>query len=1121
MLKKNKFKFLQAKRRLCLVVACAAGLQVAAQEVRVSGVVKDSDGAPVAGATVMVRASSKGVMTGEGGAYSIMATPTDVLEFSFVGLRSVSELVGDRTAIDVVLAEAATDLEDVVVVGYGAVRKSDVTGAVSRVSESAIKEKPVQNALQAIQGKAPGVDITSNLRPGEVGEIRIRGSRSITASNEPLYVVDGIPLITNSTLAGSIANPITDINPNDIASIEILKDASATAIYGSRGANGVILVTLKSGAKGRTSVDYDGSVTFSNIHSLTDWMSSGELLDWRRQSDLNGGNYNSAYGTAPDPARDLQLYMGGLNYMRRILGTAYQLEDNDPSRPVLRPATAEEQARGYAAQVPAYDASKLFDQHWADLILRTGVSHNHQVSLSAGAEHSRLYISAGYLDQQSPMKDQDYNRYTLNLKGDISPKKWFTAGLALNAAHSIQNLGMQNGTSNSGSNDSYGQAVDLYPYAPAYDEEGNLFHPTAVDLMSSDNVLNNIQNATYEVKQYSIMANAFAEVKLTPWLRYRMNAGSQYRNSRTGYYYGADFSNPFGSKPVASNPRSGYWIQPSYFSWIVENLLYADKTIGVHNFGVTLLQSAQKFTTETINVRSMNLSYPTAKWYALGENATSQPYGFGTGYNENQLVSYMGRLNYGLMDRYLLTLTGRWDGASVLAEGHKWDFFPSVALAWKMEQEEFIKSIDLISQLKLRVGYGVTGNSAVAPYTTSGAIRTENYYFGGSGNAVGQGVKANVMPNLELGWEKTAQWNIGLDFGMLRNRISGTLELYKANTGDLLLDRSILATTGYTQIRANIGKTENRGVEITISSVNIDAKNFRWTTDLSWSANREKIVELANGVNEDLTNGWFVGQPIRVWYDLKFERLWQDTPEDQRLMEIYQKISNYTYQPGQTKVEDQPMVVDNSKKGEEGWKTITLSSGEEITYEDNGFGVISTGTGNTDRKILGTSRPDWVAGLTNTFTYKNFDLSFSVYARVGSMYYGALQTYGRRQEASVWSPENTGAKFYQPTTKTGLTDHNATRNYTDGSLVAVRNISLSYTLPEKWLKQVDLRRVQVYGQVLNPFLWGGEAVQLGLNTDDVTDWRSASFGAGSATGGGTSNNTMLIRSWVVGLRVNF
>jgi TonB-linked SusC/RagA family outer membrane protein len=1064
-------------------------------------------------------------MTDNVGAYSIMAAPADVLEFSFVGLRPATETVGSRAVIDVVLGETATDLEDVVVIGYGTVRKSDVTGAVSRVSESVIKEKPVQNALQAIQGKAPGVDITSNFRPGEVGEISIRGNRSISASNEPLYVVDGIPMISGATGTSSgditiLRSAIADINPNDIASIEILKDASATAIYGSRGANGVILVTLKSGAKGRVSVDYDGSVTFSNIHSLTDWMGSGELLDWRRQTDLNGETYNSAYGVAPDPARDLQLYMGGLDYMKRILGTAYQLENNDPSKPVLRAATAEEMAKGYAAQVPVYDASKLFDQRWPDLVLRTGVAHNHQVSLSTGADNSKVYISAGYLGQKSPMKDQDYTRYTLNLKGDISPKKWFNVGLSLNATHSIQNLGMQNGTSNAGSNDSYGQAVDLYPYAPAYDEEGKLFHPTGVDLMSSDNVLNNIEQATYEVKQYSVMANAFAEVKFTPWLRYRVNFGSQYRNRRTGYYYGPDFSNPFGSKPVASNPKSGYWNQPSYFSWVVENLLYAEKTIGVHSFGATLLQSAQQYMTESINIRSMNLSYPTAQWYSLGDNATSQPYGFGTGFSENQLMSYMARVNYGLMDKYLLTATGRWDGASVLAEGHKWDFFPSVALAWKMEQEEFIKSIDVISQMKLRVGYGVTGNSAVQPYTTSGAIRTENYYFGGSANAVGLGAKANVMPNLELGWEKTAQWNVGLDFGILRNRITGSLELYKSSTSDLLLNRSILAITGYTQIRANIGKTENKGVEIAISSVNIDSRNFRWTTDFSWSANREKIVELANGNMEDLTNGWFVGQPIRVWYDLKYERLWQDTPEDQRLMEIYKKISNYSYQPGQTKVEDQPLVVDNSKKGESGWKTITLASGEEITYEDNGFGVIST-SANTDRKVLGTSRPSWVAGLTNTFTYKNVDLSFFIYTRVGNMYYGALQTYGRRVETSVWSPENTGAKFYQPTSQSGLTDHNYTRTYTDGSLVAVRNISLSYTLPENWLKKVDLRRVQIYGQVLNPFLWGGEAVQLGLNTDDVTDWRSATIDPNNTGGGGTSNNTMLIRSWVVGLRVSF
>jgi hypothetical protein len=255
-----------------------------------------------------------------------------------------------------------------------------------------------------------------------------------------------------------------------------------------------------------------------------------------------------------------------------------------------------------------------------------------------------------------------------------------------------------------------------------------------------------------------------------------------------------------------------------------------------------------------------------------------------------------------------------------------------------------------------------------------------------------------------------------------------------------------------------------------------------------------------------------------VWYDYKYDRLWQDTPEDQRLMAIYKAISNYNYQPGQTKVVDQPLHIDNSKKGEkEGWKTITVN-GEEITYEDNGFGVISAAT---DSHILGTSRPKWVGGLTNTFTYKNWELSAFLYARVGNMYYGALQTYGRRVETSVWSPENTGAKFYQPTSTSGLTDHNTVRNYTDGTIVSLRNISLAYTLPERLLKRRNISRAQIYAQVLNPFLWGGEAVQLGINTDDLNGWRQRTQSVTSDGGGGQTNNTMMIRSFVVGLRLGF
>ncbi|MDR1865699.1 MAG: TonB-dependent receptor [Bacteroidales bacterium] len=1093
--------------RTALLTCFLVGMSVwgVAQTVTVTGTVEDIVGEALPGVNIRLEGTTSGAITDSKGAFEISVPgPQAVLLFNYIGYVSKSVTVGDQRIIRVVMEESVSELDEIVVIGYGTARKSDVTGAVFRVSEATIKERPVQNAIQALQGKAAGVDITSNTRGGEIGDIRIRGNRSINASNDPLYVIDGIPMISGE---------ITDINPNDIASIEILKDASATAIYGSRGANGVLLISTKRGIKGKTTIDYDGSATFSRIYSLTDWMSSGELLDWQRQRYLNGGTYGGLYGTAPDPARDFNLFMENLNYMKPILGTAYQLTDNDPSKPVLRAATPDEIARGYAAQVPVYDAASLFDQHWADLILRTGIVQNHQISLSTGTDKSKLYMSASYLNQESPMKDQDYNRYTVNLNGEIIPREWLTVGMSANASYSIQNRGLENGSSNSGNKDSYGQAVSLLPYAPAYDENGVLFKPGAVDGLSYDNIVNNMQQAWYETRQYSVMANAFTEVRFAPWLRYRMNFGSQFRNNRAGYYYGPDFSNPFGSRPIGSAANTGYNRQRSYFSYIVENLLYADKTFGAHTFGATLLQSAQESHFEEISIRSLNLLFPSALWYSLSDNATSAPRDYSTSMTETQMMSYMARLNYSLSNKYLLTVTGRWDGASVLAEGHKWDFFPSAALAWKMEQEEWIKNINAIDQLKLRLGYGVTGNSAVSAYSTTGGIRSANYYFD---KTVAAGYKSNVMPNAGLSWEKTASWNVGLDYALLKGRFYGSIELYQANTSDLLLDRTLPAITGYTQVRANVGKTQNKGIEISLSSVNIDLPDFRWTMNVNWSLNREKIVELSNGMSEDITNGWFVGQPIAVWYDYKYDRLWQDTPEDQRLMAIYKTVSNYNYQPGQTKVVDQPLNIDNAKKGQNGWKTITVN-GEEITYEDNGFGVIAAAT---DSYVLGSSRPKWGGGWTNTFTYKNWELSAFLYARVGSMYYGAMQTYGRRVEHSVWSPENPDAKFYQPTSVSGLTDHSATRNYTDGTLFALRNISLSYTFPKDMLNQWDISRAQVYAQVLNPFLWGGEAVRLGINPDDLNGWRIRTSSASDA-GGGQTNNTMQVRSFVIGLRLGF
>lgn len=540
---------------------------------------------------------------------------------------------------------------------------------------------------------------------------------------------------------------------------------------------------------------------------MTDWMNSGELIDWNRQATINAGAYTGKYGNAPDPDVDGDAYFGGVSnypYMRPVFNTAWEFNSDGSYK--MRPATDyEKEVLGYADQVPVYDSSKIPTTPWTDYVTRTALTHNHQLSLSAGTEKAKLYMSFAYLNQESPMKDQDYERFTVNMNGEIQATNWLKIGMGLNASHSIKNYGIVSNFSNSTAKDSYGLATNLMPYAPAYDENGDLLRPS--DGPSQHNALLNINEAKNETRYYGVMLSSFAEAQILPWLKWRTNFGTQFRNSREGSYYGNDFTNPLGF--ASTEPNVGYNNQEQKLAWTLENMIFVDKTFkNIHTLGVTLMQSAEFYRGEGLNVRAYECKFPTALWYGLGDSNTSRG-SFGSSFTEEKRASYMARVNYSLMDRYLLTLTGRWDGASMLAVGNKWDFFPSAALAWKVNEEDFMKDLTWLNTLKFRVGYGVTGNAAIKPYQTGGSMVSQyaNKPFGQgaiSSNTVG--AKASVLPNLDLGWEKTASTNIGIDFGFLNNRINGSVEYYIAKTSDLLLNRSIPVMTGYTQILSNVGK---------------------------------------------------------------------------------------------------------------------------------------------------------------------------------------------------------------------------------------------------------------------------------------------------------------------------
>src|SRR5690606_5506974 len=697
--------------RMLLLTVILAGSAICsfAQSQTITGKVSSSeDNLGLPGANVIIKGTSRGTVTDANGNYSIEVTASDaILVFSSIGYATIEEPVNGRTVINVTLAQDITQLSEIVVVGYGSVKKSDVTGALSRVTADVIQERPSQNLFQALQGKAAGVNISSNFKPGELPVVRVRGNRSLEAGNDPLYVIDGIPLVSGS---------ISDISPNDIASIEVLKDASATAIYGSRGANGVVLITTKRGTAGQLNITYNGTVSLDSYKSLTDWMNGGEYIDRWRLSLMNGGLYNTAQFTDfntpvvlgyPDPNEDIArmgLAQDPIAMQSVLMG--YEWEDQIGGTVRMRATTAEEQAMGWPAQVPVYNSANIRSYDWIDDAVRQGVTNNHQIAISSGSETSNLYLSFNYFDQLGVQRDQDYERFTATINGDIKPNDWLTVGASAIASLSIQNYGIFGpNTSNTGSKDLYSRATEQFPYAPPTGPEGKWIRNAGGNL-SLWNPLIDIDQAVNERRASSVMTNLFAEVKLAPWLRYRVNVGGQLRNYRVGTWTGPD-----ATSHLTNRPNTASYSNEERFSWVMENLLFIDKTFAeVHKIGITLLQSAQKFRRENINARVSSTIYDISYWYDLASNTNGSPDGYGTGFSENTLMSWMGRINYTLADKYLLTATGRYDGASVLAPGHKWDFFPSFAVAWKMHEEPFMSGISWLNELKPRVGYGVTGN---------------------------------------------------------------------------------------------------------------------------------------------------------------------------------------------------------------------------------------------------------------------------------------------------------------------------------------------------------------------------------------------------------------------------
>ena len=986
-------------RKLMLVLASvlATASSVQAQGTgRITGTVMDESGAPVVSANVVVLGTRIGALSGADGRYVLNGVP--------VGARTVvATLIGYGEATQVVTVSAtapvvadfrlrvkAVELQGVVATGYGTQERRTVTGAVSTVRSAQISEMPTSNAIKAIQGRVPGVDIVNaGNKPGDGMRIYIRGVRSITANIEPLYVVDGVP----------IAGGIGDFNPEDIVTIDILKDASATAVYGSRGANGVVLITTKASGQGGTRPQFTANASVANQTptALPTMMNMQQYLEMLQAAAAYAG-----VSTAP----------------RSLL--------ND-------------------RQFNAYNAGQQTD--WQDLIERTGVQQTFQLGMHGLSGNTRFNLSGNYFDQTGVATGFEYNRFTGQASVDHQHGR-LRLGASSNFTHTKQSTALGDGL--------WGAARQQTGFGLPYDSTGALITNPDGDALAY-NPLRAVQGVTNDIRRDRIFASAFAQLNLLEGVNLRVNFGPDYTQQSVGNFTGPDVS--FGGASF----RTASYNQSTVFQYILDNMIQVNRDFGInHHLDATLLYGIQKFRQVNANASAQHIPYDEALYYALNQGDNYQT---ATGLSESALQSYMGRAVYTFMGRYTISGGVRRDGASQLAPGNKWVTFPTVGLAWQLGDEPFMDRLAFLSTLKLRGSWGRTGNSSIGPYQTQGALSAGKINFG-STTANAYYPDPNNPANPNLGWEKTNKLDVGVEFGVLQNRISGTVDWYKEETSDLLLRRSLPGTSGYTAALQNIGSTMNKGLELQLSSLNLENwHGINWQTDVSWAHNKNEITGLAAYSDTaacppiaprcDANNGWFVGFPIntgsqtdplnsngafvgdpqrRVWYDYKKLGIWQVNEASE--------AARFGSKPGQIKIMD----VNND-------------------------GVINT----RDRVLQGNTYPKWTASIYNRVNWRNFDLSALANIRWGytiwNTYTPAL--YGRFGNivTEYWTPTNPVNTNPSPNLGGNPVSYGNTRGYMDGSHWRIRNIQLGYTLPTTLARRVGANSARLYATATEPFMF--------------------------------------------------
>lgn len=989
-----------------IIIKRAVKSTFSTQERTVTGRVVDTNNQPLQGVTVRLKDTRIQASTNDAGSYTIrLSTQPAILVFSLIGYGTIERTVQTENQVDVVLREQAADLEEVVVVGYGTQKRTTITGAVSSVSAQEIQDVPAPSFDAAIVGRMPGVQVSQTTgAPGGGIAVKVRGIGSIGAGNEPLYVIDGFPITANYNQND---NPLNSINPNDIQSIEVLKDASATAIYGSRGSNGVIMITTKSGQSGKMKIDLDAYSGIQQVTKYMDVMNAQEFAEYIIDSRNNawvdiGGDIN-----APNEERD----------------AIYQ----------ILPALQNPQALGVGTD-------------WQREVLRTAPTHNLQLTFSGGNENINYMTSAGYYKQDGIILNSDFERYAFRVNLDANTSQKFRIGLNLSPTYTVSNPVSAEGHFGSGA--VVLTSLMMAPHLPVYHPDGS--YTSAITLGNGFSSLENpVKVARERVShrtQLRLLGTLFGEYAFTEALKYKLLVGTDLQNSKHNIFHPSTVGQDGNPPPVI--PRAEHRAQDSY-NWLMEHTLSYAKSFNDHHIDAVAGFTAQKARSDSSNIAATNFPNDLVQTINAGVVSSAS-----TTAIEWSLLSYLARINYDYSGKYLFTATVRRDGSSRFGANNRWGVFPSFSGGWRLTEERFMDNINFVQELKLRASYGFTGNNFIGNYDHIGLLNMQNYVFGSAGGAIVNGIAPNTISNANLSWEKNQQLDVGLEVGLLGGRLFFVADYYRKITSDLLLNVPVPSLTGYTVARQNIGRVRNQGWEFGLNTQNLTG-NLKWSTDLNLSFNRNTVLALGPsgepifGNYDQITNSHIteVGKPMGSFYGYEVIGIFQNQQE----------------------IADNPSFADSQP-------------GHFRFADINGDGQLSI----DDRTILGNPQPDYIFGITNTFSYKGVELSFLIQGvqgneimHLGRRFYAnfAGTANGLKEMNNRWRSEANPGDGFTPRANRDLSRYsssNASANISsthieDGSFIRLRNISLAYNIPDRLTQKLALRNIRVYAQAQNLF----------------------------------------------------